>query len=112
MPALKLGPWGFWITSPGAFSFSQEIVMDRSPLGQPLNKKEVSKVMKNTAQAIDKGGLWLKVCGTCKQSAGGRLAEYGKPTPEELEGVCCPNCGGEAEILLEYVPPVQKPDQG
>ena len=80
---------------------------------RPMTKEEANQAVTAMQGSADKHGWWAKVCIHCEHSVGGRLAEYGKPTPNDLKYAICPNCydriGGEdydgnQHIRLEFVP--------
>lgn len=54
---------------------------------------DVQQILKNTEQSIESYGVYHKICNGCGKVVGGRLVEFGEPTPEELERCLCPYCG-------------------
>lgn len=81
-------------------------------VGKPLTKAEAGAVVKQTESSMDACGWWNMVCVHCGTSCGGMLAEFGKPSPEDLKYVCCPQCNitdvesydGRDHVRVEFVP--------
>lgn len=85
--------------------------MSNLEAGRPLTKEEADQAVAAMQDSAQKHGLWNKVCVHCEHVVGGRLAEYGKPTPSDLRYVICPNCyhtfatlnyDGNQHIRLEF----------
>lgn len=59
---------------------------------RPMTKEEADAAVANTLASIRRYGIYHKVCSNCGRTVGGRLAEYGEPTPEDLARAICPFC--------------------
>lgn len=79
----------------------------------PMTPEQVAETMARTAASIEQHGMWDKICNRCNRSVGGRLAEYGKPSEQDLSYCACPFCW-EANTTegfrTEFIPiPVRQP---
>ena len=73
----------------------------------PMTHEQAQAAVARADASIRAHGLWNKVCGACGAVVGGRLAEYGEPTEEDLSHCACPSCGangGEVKLRAEFVP--------
>ena len=78
----------------------------------PMTKERADSITRCFQEQAEESGFWGKVCIHCGAGIGMRLAEYGKPTKEDLKYTCCPNCpienidtyDGSEYIRLEYYP--------